>query len=498
MTTLLPQAHRDDGASRGPTVLPAMRYDIRLPRRGGWLARDPAWPITVMLLGWPLWWALGVADYIPIPLAIPMLVHMHRWRARRDRTIKAPPGFGIWVLFLIVMIVGAATLSLQAPETIVSPTTTRVMSWALRTASYLAVTVMLLYVGNLTEQEFPRRRLAWLLGLVGIYTVIGGLGGVVDPRFQFTSPLDLLVPRSVEATNGQIQTMFHPGFSQVQTILGYGEGRPKAPFDYTNTWGNCLIILLPWLLVVWWSGAKRWHRWACVGLVAVALAPAVYSLDRGLWISIGLAITYLAVRYAARGRLAMLGVLFAVLAIVGVVLVATPFQSLISQRLSHGKSNAVRSSLSGIATRDALASPVIGFGDTRHEQGSTNSITVGKTRKCLDCGSRDIGGNGQLWMLLICDGFVGAGLYLAFFAYGCWRYWRDPTPYGMVGVLVLLLGFVFMIVYVAVGPALTFTMLVYALLWRNDRELRQAAAGSGEAIDRRQAAADGAVAGVAT
>jgi hypothetical protein len=40
----------------------------------------------------------------------------------------------------------------------------------------------------------------------------------------------------------------------------------------------------------------------------------------------------------------------------------------------------------------------------------------------------------------------------------------------MAGVLVLLLTFVFMIAYNAVVAPLAFTMLSYALLWRNERE----------------------------
>jgi len=182
-----------------------------------------------------------------------------------------------------------------------------------------------------------------------------------------------------------------------------------------------------------------------------------------------------AVRFAARGRLGMLAGLCGVLALVAVVVVASPLQSLISQRLSHGKSNAVRSSLSGLAVDVAASSPFIGYGDTRHELGSTNSIAVGKTAKCHSCGSRDIGGNGQLWMLLITSGFVGAALYCSFFIFGIWRYWRDQTPYGLVGVLVLILSFPFMLVYIAVGPPLAFTMLAYALLWKNDRVLRKEA-----------------------
>jgi len=334
------------------------------------------------------------------------------------------------------------------------------------------------YAGNLTEKELPRRRLAFLLGLVGIYAAVGGFIGVLSPRLQFTSPFAYIIPKSAQAGNGLLQMMLHPGFTQVQNFLGYDVGRPRAPFDFTNMWGNCLAILLPWLIVAWWCYGSRKERRSVLIVMAIAFVPVVYSLNRGLWIGIGVSIVYLAVRFAARGKLALLAGLCGVLALVAIVIVASPLQDLISQRLSHGKSNAVRSSLSGIAVDVSLSSPFIGYGTTRHQQGSTNSIVVGRTLKCLSCGSRDIGGNGQLWLLLISEGILGAVLYCSFFLYGIWRYWRDPTPYGIAGVLVLILGFPFMLVYVAVGPPLTWTMLAYAVLWKNDRERQKEAAAA--------------------
>jgi hypothetical protein len=144
----------------------------------------------------------------------------------------------------------------------------------------------------------------------------------------------------------------------------------------------------------------------------------------------------------------------------------------ISQRLSSSGSVDRRGSLAIDAAHAAVASPLVGYGDTRHPQGSIQSVTVGRSAKCPACGGGTIGANGQFWLLLICDGFLGAALYVSFFAYGCWRYWRDTTVYGMAGVLVLLLSFVFMIAYDAVGAPLAFTMLAYALLWRNDQALR--------------------------
>jgi hypothetical protein len=474
VTTALDRARQNGlrGFKGAPAAEPQIPGRSPRARRRSWFARDPAWPIVALLAGWPLWWCLGVGDYIPIVLAFPMIRRMWRWRVNKDRTIRLPPGFKIWAMFLIVTLASISTISLTAPESVPSPTGSRIISWVLRTGVYLAVAVLLVYAGNLTEEELPRRRLAWLLGLVGLYTVIGGILGVIDPRFQFTSPLAFLVPQSLMSSNGGLISMLmHPGFSQVQNILGYAVGRPRAPFDYTNMWGNSLAITLPWLIVAWWSYGNRKERRNALIVAGVALVPVVYSLDRGLWVGLGISVLYVALRFAARGRLALLAGLCGVLALIAVVLVASPLQNLIQGRLQHGKSNAVRSSLAGIAVDDARSSPLIGYGDTRHELGSTNSIAVGKTKKCHACGSRDIGGNGQFWMMLITSGFLGAALYCSFFLYGIWRYWRDPTPYGLVGVLVFILGFPFMIVYIAVGPPLAFTMLAYALLWKNDRVL---------------------------
>jgi hypothetical protein len=435
----------------------------------------PAWPVVALLGGYPLWWALGFGDYIFIVAAIPMAWRMVRWHRSLGRAIRVPPGFGLWLLFLVFSLAGLATISLEAPGTITSPVASRLLAFSVRNASYLSVTVLLLYAGNLTERELPQRRLAWLLGLVAVYTTAGGVGGVLAPGLSFNSPMLLMLPAHIQA-NPYIQAEMHPSLAQVQSLLGTPHGRPDAPFPYTNTWGNCLALLLPWLITAWWLRGTRRQRRVAAAVLAIAIVPIVYSLNRGLWIALIIAVVYLSLRLAAQGRLALLATICAGIAVAGLVITASPLQSLIGQRLENGKSNAHRAQLAVLATRGAVASPIIGFGDTRHEAGSVTSIAVGRTAKCPQCGERSVGNNGQLWLLLICSGFVGAALYLGFFGYGAWRFWRDRTPDGMAGVLVLLLTFVFMIAYDAVGAPLAFTMLAYAFLWRSDRALREQAA----------------------
>jgi hypothetical protein len=363
-------------------------------------------------------------------------------------------------------------LTLTAPGTIPSPVTHRVLSYGDRMLTYAGVTVLLLYVGNLTQQELPRRRLAWMLGLIAIFATIGGIAGMVEPHLQLSSPILHLIPQSVRG-NSFIQASMHPGLSQVQNVLGTAKGRPKAPFDYTNTWGDALTITVPWLIVGWWATGGRRQRIITAGTILICILPLLYSLNRTSWIGAALSVGYLAVRLAAKGKLAMLGGICAALALVGILVLATPLQGLISGRLANGKSDHLRSNLAGLTLRDAAASPVIGFGDTRQQQGSGSSIAVGPTPDCPKCGQQAVGSTGQLWLLLVCSGYAGAFLYLGFFAYGTWRYRRDDSPYGVAGTLVLLLGFLYMFTYDAVGAPLGFTVLAYAVLWRNDTYRRE-------------------------
>jgi hypothetical protein len=441
---------------------------------GRWLSRHPAWPVTALLVGYPLWWALGMADFAWIFLAVPMASRMLAWRKHRTRQLKLPPGMGAWAVFLLWTMAGISMISLTAPGTLPGSVSNRAISFAVRASSYLAVTVLLLYVGNLTEKELSRRKLAWLVGLLAVYATGLGAAGMLLPHLSFTSPSELLLPGKIRS-NTFIQASMHPALAQVQDVFGtgQGQGRPKAPFDYTNIWGECLSISAPWLLVAAYDHGTRRQRMLAWGTLFTGLIVLVYSLNRGVWLGVGLAVAYIGVRFAARGKIAVLGGLTAGLAVLVLVVLLSPLQGVITQRLANGKSNTIRSTLSSQAFRDSLASPVLGYGGTRKRQGSANSITSGPTPDCPQCGQQEVGSTGQLWLLLITSGIVGTLLYIAFFARVAWAYRRDRTAYGMAGWLVLLLSFFYLLTYNVLPAPLGIMMLAVGLLWRNDLHLRE-------------------------
>jgi hypothetical protein len=259
----------------------------------------------------------------------------------------------------------------------------------------------------------------------------------------------------------------------MQNGLGGAKGRPKAPFDYTNAWGASLTLLIPWLIVGWWNTGARRRRMLVAFLVVLASAPLLYSLNRTAWLGAALSLAFLVLWQVAKRPRALITLLCTGAVVAGIVVLATPVPTVLGKRLSSGGSAGLRGSLDTLAVRDGLSSPVIGYGDTRKKQGSLQSVARGPTSNCPLCGQQAVGSTGQLWLLLICNGFVGAMAYVGFFAVSIWRFRRDRTAYGQAGVLALVLSLVYLFTYSALSAPLGFTMLAYALLWRNQLHRRR-------------------------
>ena len=422
------------------------------------------WPLTALLMLYPLWWALGMGTLIVPLLALPMAVQL--WRRR---PVAVPPGFGIWLLFLLWVLVSTVMLGENPPGTLPDTTSGRWLSVVFNLAGYVSATVILLYAGNLTEEEFPRRRLVRQLGAFFVFVVVGGLLGVLAPRFQFTSPVEMLLPESVTRV-GFVRSLVHPASSQLQDVLGFTSPRPSAPFGYTNTWGNCLALLIGWFVISWLRDPRSARRIAGFGILLVAAVPIVYSLNRGLWIGLAVIALVTAGRLALRGRLLVIVGLLVTVLLAGLMVLTTPLATIVEGRFDNPQSNKIRG-FTIERTLDVVEySPVIGFGSPRAALGSSNSIAIGADDECRRCGNPTLGSNGQLWLVLIAQGIGGVVLYFGFFLRSMWVYRRDRTPIGDAGFLTLMLTFLFMFLYNALTMPLVVTMMAVALLWRNKQE----------------------------
>ncbi|GGS90515.1 hypothetical protein GCM10010156_56100 [Planobispora rosea] len=423
---------------------------MRLPHRA-------AWPIAAFLVGYPVWWALGFGGLSVVVLAPAMAAVL--WRRR---PIRVPRGFGLWLLLLAGYLVSAVMLAEMPPGTYGVFGAGRLVGYAMRLALYASLTIMMLYLGNLTEHELPQLTLVRMLGALFLTTVAGGLLGVFAPHLQFTSPVERLLPGWISG-NSFVQNLIHPTTAQIQKVLGHASPRPEAPFEWANAWGSNLSVLLIWFVVGWWVYGGPRSRLAVAPLLALAAIPVVYSLNRGLWIGLGVAVAYLMLRLGFRGRvLACAAVTAGVL-----VFFLSPLQAMVTQRLDSPHSNDIRAFTVTATIAAARSSPVIGYGNTRNATGNHKTITTGKSDWCETCGHPPLGSDGQLWHLMITQGFVGAVLYVAFFAGAIRRHWADRSPIGMAGVLVMILTLLYMFVYDGLVTPLSLYLISFALLWRN-------------------------------
>ncbi len=417
------------------------------------------WPIAALLVGYPIWWALGFGGLSILVVAGPMAFVL--WRRR---PIMVPKGMGLWMLLLAGYLVSALMLGDSPPGTYGELGTGRVLGYVMRLALYVALLVMVLYLGNLTERELPQRTLVRMLGVLCVTTVAGGLLGVVAPRFEFTSPVEMVLPEWISG-NSFVRNLIHPTAAQVQHVLGHASPRPEAPFEWANAWGSNISVLLIWFVVGWWTYGGPMRRVLCVAVAALATIPIVYSLNRGLWIGLAVAVAYVLMRARPRTGLAI----GTALAAAALVFVTGPLNTIVAQRLESPHSNAIRAFTVASTLEAATHSPIIGYGNTRNAFGNYQTITTGRTGWCAECGHPPLGSDGQIWLLLITQGFTGAALYVAFFTGAIRRFWRDRTPIGQAGTLVMILVLLYMFVYDGLVTALSLYLISFALLWRNGR-----------------------------
>jgi hypothetical protein len=450
-------------AQQGIVESGPLAYVVRRDHSGR-LHLASAWPLWALLVPFPLWWALGLGSFIFALLAIPMAIEL-----RRRTPLRLPRGWWLWALFLVWTLLSLIMYAKNPSNGHPGSTQGQVLSTLVSLAEYTSATVTMLFVGNLKPGELPIRRLVQWLGVLFLTTVAGGLLGTLLPHFGFTSPLEMVLPRSLH--NAYVTALVHPNAAQVQAVLGEGvSGRAAAPFGYTNFWANNLSLLLIWFVCGWGLRTRPARKIACVLIVSLAVYPIAYSLNRGLWIGLGVSIVWVAVRLFLHAKVAaLLGVLVA--SVLGaVVFTLTPLHALYVDRLAHPHSNSVRSYLTAQALRGAEESPVLGWGGSRKTNGSNNSIAIGKSSSCAQCGEFPIGSNGQLWALLFNHGFVGTAFYVSFFALSIWVYRRDRSAVGQAGLLVLGLSFLYMLFYNSLPSSLTITMISLGVLWRSHDE----------------------------
>ena len=425
------------------------------------------WPLAVAFIGYPVWWILGFGEFALLGAAGCMAYELlHR------REIKAPRGFGWWILFLLWVLAGLLVMQVNAPGAIPGASANRYFVWGYRFLWFMAATIVVLYIGN-TRRQLSTRRLTQIMGWMFLVVVVGGLAGTLAPSLTFPSLLESVLPHGVSSI-GFINAQIHPTFAQIYEVQ-----RPSAPFPYANEWGLNFACLLPFFIGSWCHRDAGWRRVAAPFVLALSVIPVIYSLNRGLWLTLAVMALFVAIRSAATGHVRLLGGLLAGALAVGLLLTATPLKGTLESRVSQedtsneGRTNLVSLSLESMAQK----SPVVGYGTTRNVQGTFGSISGGATVLCPLCSPPAMGTQGLIWLVAFSTGAGGLLMFLAFFVLTFLRNIRLKTAHATLSLTVLVAFFVTLPIYDLSGPALFAVMAAVGLLWRDSVAL-QLPAGS--------------------
>jgi O-antigen/teichoic acid export membrane protein len=396
-----------------------------------------------LLGGYGLWWILGIGAFIWPVAAVAMAIVL-----LQTPRVEVPPGFGAWVLFILWTLASAMSIA----------NATDAMTFGYRVLTYLAGTVILLYVVNLPRREPVTRSIVHALMGFFVVVLIGGYLGVLIPHTSFNSVFERLLPHVV-GRSGFLQQLVHPQIAQKQTWLHHA--RPSAPFPFSNMWGGVMGMLLPFAFLEFHWARSALRRLCVAALLVAAILPIMRTADRGLWVSLGIAAVYVAIRRALRGRIGLLvSLLFLVgifaidLALNGSLLanVTAPFQ--------RNSSNEARTYLYQQSIAQALQHPLFGSG-----------VPLRPPSRNLPY----IGTQGQAWLVLVTSGFPALLFFLWWYLSALWRSRRIATDVVFAAHVSLLIFLVHLPIYDMLPTEFVMSMIVAGLLLRDPSTRRQRA-----------------------
>lgn len=420
------------------TLTPIRRSGPTSPGASRELGRGrslPAWPLTGMLILYPVWWLLGVSDILWIAMGSVMALLL----ARHDR-VRAPRGFGLWLLFLVWVVLSASQLD----------TLGRAVGYTYRLGHYMAATILILYIYN-ARQQLTERVVTGALTILWIVTVIGGFLGMSLKGVEFRTPLSFIVPPSI-ASNDLVHHMVVRRFAQYDpTGWVVIDPRPSAPFLFTNNWGNAYSFLLPIVIAYMFhiKGTRRF--WWLSVLIIASVFPALATSNRGMFLGIGVAAGYLAVRYLIMGNP---WVLVAVVLVTGVAAVGvTQFGagSGITSRVEQSDTTDDRLEIYQQTLEQVAESPLLGWGAPRPSE-NPNIPPVGT--------------HGQFWIALHSHGVPAAIFLTAFLTRALLQAQRRRDATGVLAGSVVLVALLESLYYGFMPTGLHLLAIIGALAMR--------------------------------
>lgn len=395
----------------------------------------PAWPVVAMFVLFPLWWLLGLADLIWILMAVPMTLLMIR-----SRSIEVPRGFGLYLLFLVWVLCSGYQLERVG----------QAIGFSYRLALYAAGGVLLVYAYN-ARRWLTERLATGALTMYWLATVLGGYLALVWPGAVLRTPLSYVLPGAMldnELVNHMVvrrMTQWNPD-AWIQL-----DPRPSAPFLYTNNWGNVYSLLMPFVVAYLFHVRGTRRFWFVLAMVPVSLVPAFLTLNRGMFLGLGLAIAYAALRLVLMGNVRAVLALSALVVVGMSAFVVLPAQDRLEHRVTESSSTEDRASLYSQALDTVPESPILG-----------HAVPQEAANPNLD----PVGTQGQFWMIMVSHGVGALACFVGWFVIAFVRSLRRQDITGLTANAVLLVAVMELLYYGSLPYGLPIMMLAAALALR--------------------------------
>jgi hypothetical protein len=393
----------------------------------------PGWIVFALFVLNPVFWLLGLGGFIWAAAAVPLLV----WILLHPGA-RRPPGTTLFVLYLVWA--GGTIIMLDK--------FTRVLVFGFRYFVYISAIGLAVYVYS--ERRVTRETFVNWVATLWIWAIVGGYVALIFPRVRLNvTAASLLLPKALES-NEFVGNMVRPRLAQVQEISGLQLARPATLWAFTNEWGSNVGLLTPFFIAAFvYSNDQRRRRLGVLGLV-LAAPVMILSVNRGLWLSVGVIFAVVAVRSALAGRTAPLKLFVGIVVVVAVLLVATPIGGVVSGRLSESSAD-TRAGIYQEAWEGALQSPVLGFGGPRP---SENPF------------SPHIGTHGHFWFAMFAHGIVGLALYMAWLTSAMYQASRYKDSVSLMLASVVYVGALQMFFYSVFSGSLALILIAVGLLGR--------------------------------
>lgn len=396
----------------------------------------PAWPILILLYGFPVVWAMGFMQFAPTVLAIIMIVLMVM---RRHVLVHST----MWIWFALMFWGLICVVSIENP--------TQFLGWFQRYMNIFNVGIYTVYFFNARER-IPNH--VMLGGLLTIWATVVILGYVAlaFPNFRLQTPMSFLLPGSL-LSNDLVKAYVLPPMAEVQLPWGVEEpyNRPSAPFPYANSWGLAYALLTPVVFSIITGVHSRLIQIALSIAVVISLVPAVATSNRGMFIGIGAAFAYALLRLLLRGDWRAFGIgVFLFISGITYLTVSGAVEEILG-RQEYSNSTGGRASLYELTFEYTQRSPLVGYG----------------TSKMADSVGVSMGTQGQLWALMFCFGFVGLGLFLLYVLSVLVNTWNVASLTGMWVHSVIVAALAVVPFYSFDVIQLTVLMLTVAMMMRS-------------------------------